>query len=144
MIGILIVTHGRLGQELLTNAETIVGHQEAVRVLGLDASEGPDAFEKKVQVALQELYNPDGVLILVDMFGGTPCNVALRQCRGGRWNFELVTGVNMPILLAAVSARDKLALTDLAKKVTEDGPRTILRPLERLKNACGAKPSPAA
>src|SRR5687768_16626810 len=110
MIGVLIVTHGQIGQELLNSAEGILGKQPLVRVLGLDASEGPDAYQKKIGVVLAEMNSPAGVLILADMMGGTPCNAALRQCKNPGVNFDLVTGVNLPMLVSALTKRHHMPL----------------------------------
>ena len=131
MIGVLIVTHGQVGQELLKSAEGIVGKQSRVRVLGLDASEGPDAFVKKIQVVLEELKSPAGVLVLVDMMGGTPCNTALRQCLDPA--YELVTGINLPMLVSVLTKRHYMPLDQLTQKIVDDSPRSILRPLQRLR-----------
>ncbi|HRY29344.1 MAG TPA: PTS sugar transporter subunit IIA [Elusimicrobiota bacterium] len=135
MIGVLIVTHGRIGEELLRTAEGIVGKQVAVRILGLDATEGPDAFCKKIRVVLEEMKNPAGVLVLADMMGGTPCNSALRQCQDPQWNFEIVTGVNLPMLVSVLTKRHYMPLDLLAQKITDDGPRTIQRPVQKLRTA---------
>jgi mannose PTS system EIIA component len=135
VIGVLLVTHGGLGQELLRCAEGIIGKQSGVRILGLDGTEGPAAFEKKIQAVLEEMKNPAGVLVLADMMGGTPCNTALRQVRDARWTFELVTGVNLPMLVSVLMRRQSMALSALAQKVVDDAPRTILRPMEGLRKA---------
>ena len=135
MIGILLITHGQLGQEILKCAESVVGKQAAVRVLGLDAAEGPDAFQKKIQVALGEMASPAGVLVLADMMGGTPCNVALRQCRDPRFHYELVTGVSLPMLLSALSNRHYMPLEQLAQKLVEDAARNVARPIQKLRDS---------
>ena len=131
----MLITHGRLGEELLRCAEAIVGKQPDVRILGLDVSEGPGPYEQKIAAALAEMRNPDGVIVLADMMGGTPCNAALRQCREPEWPFEVVTGVNLPMLISVLSKRNSLKLEALAKKVTEDAPRNITRPIEKLRQA---------
>lgn len=135
MIGILIITHGQVGQELLRCAEGIVGRQSEVRVLGLDAAEGPDAFQTKIQVALQEMNTSAGVLVLADMLGGTPANVALRQCRDPRLHYEMVTGVNLPMLISALTNRHYMPLAQLAQKLLDDSPRNIVRPVQRLRDS---------
>jgi PTS system mannose-specific IIA component len=135
MISVLIVTHGGLGQELLACAETIVGKQALVRVLGLDMTEGPDSFEKRVRAALEEMNSPAGVIVLADMMGGTPCNTVLRQCRDPRWNFELVTGINLPMMVSVLSKRSQMPLEKLAQKIVDDGPRTLVRPLPKLRDS---------
>ncbi|MGQ0645213.1 MAG: PTS sugar transporter subunit IIA [Elusimicrobiota bacterium] len=136
MIGILIITHGALGRELLNCAEGIVGRQEKVQVLGLEQKTGNrDAFEEKIGEALRSMDAPAGVLVLADMMGGSPCNAALRQCRGAKRHFELVTGVNLPMLVSALTNRPYLGLEALAQKLVEGAPRAAIRPLQRMKEA---------
>ena len=133
MIGVLLVTHGQMGQELLKCAEGIVGKQLSVKALGLDPAEGPDGFEKRLLSAFEELHSTAGVLVLSDMMGGTPCNVALRQCKNPGLHYELVTGVNLPILISALTNRHYMPLYQLAQKLVDDSPRNIVRPLQKLR-----------
>ncbi len=135
MIGIVLVTHSELGQELLKAAEGIVGKQPSVRVLGLHPSEGPDAFQGKIRAALQELNSPAGVLVLADMMGGTPCNAALRQCNDPRFHYELVTGVNLPMLVTVLTKRHHMPLEQLAQKIVDDAPRNFQRPMQKLRDS---------
>ena len=134
MIHILIVTHGDMGQELLRCAEVIVGKQSSVKVLGLTPTEGPEGFQKKVQAVLEETNATAGVLVLADMLGGTPCNVALRQCRDPRFHYEMVTGINLPMLISALANRHYMSLYQLAQKLVDDAPRNIVRPIQKLKD----------
>lgn len=133
MIGVLVATHGGMGRELLTCAEGIIGKQPNARVLGLDPGEGPAAFEKRIQAALDDLNSPAGVLILTDMMGGTPCNTGLRLCRDPRYHYDMVTGVNLPMLISALTNRHYMPLAQLAQKLVDDVGRNILRPLQKLK-----------
>jgi PTS system mannose-specific IIA component len=133
MMGLLLVTHGGLGQELLSCAEGVIGRQSAVRALGLEKAESPDGFEKKVRDVLTEFETPAGTLILADMLGGTPCNVCLRLARDPRCHFDLVTGVNLPMLVTALANRHYMPLPQLAQKLMEDAARSAQRPLQRLR-----------
>lgn len=135
MIGVVIITHGHLGEELLRCAETIVGKQTFVATLGLESTEGPDNFRQRVRDAIAGLNTPAGVLVMADMMGGTPCNVALHQSRDSSLNFELLTGVNLPMLVSVLTKRHYMPLADLAQKIVDDGPRTIIRPLQRLRES---------
>lgn len=128
MIGLILVTHGRLGEEMLVCAEGIVGRQSHVRALGLGPDDTPAHFEKKLQAALEELHSPDGILVLSDMLGGTPCNVCLRQIRDSRFNFEVVTGLSLPMMISALSNRKSMALPALAQKLVDDAPRGAQHP----------------
>ena len=134
MMGVLIVTHGGLGRELLACAESVIGRQSAVAVLGLDNAQSPDEFEKKIRATLDTLSNPAGVLILADMLGGTPCNVCLRLARNPGYVFDLVTGANLPMLITSLANRHLMPLGQLAQKLIEDAPRSAQRPLQKLRD----------
>jgi mannose PTS system EIIA component len=135
MIGIVIVTHGRMGEELLKCAEGIVGKQQDVLVLGLEGNEGPAALEARLLSALESFKGAAGVLVVTDMLGGTPCNVGLRQFRDPRFHYDLVTGVNLPMLISALTNRHYMPLPQLAQKLVDDASRNICRPLQKLKGA---------
>jgi PTS system mannose-specific IIA component len=113
MIGKLIVSHGRLAEELLHAARAIAGELEGFRALALDWSEACELSEERIAREIEALDEGDGVLILTAMFGDTPCNAALAHCRPGR--VEVVSGVNLPMVvrLACVSPEP----TDLAAVV---------------------------
>lgn len=135
MIGVLIITHGNLGRELLSSAEGIVGKQPMTRVLGLDPQEGPDSFLKKLQEALDEMNSPAGVIVMADMMGGTPCNAILRLSRDPKYHFEILTGVNLPMLASVFMRRGSMPLATLAQKLVEDAPRHVVRPIEKLRES---------
>jgi len=132
-MGLILVSHGRLGQELLACAESVVGHQNSVVVLGLTVSDSPDGLEQRLRQAMESLENPAGVLVLVDMMGGTPCNVCLRIAQDPRWHFEMVTGVHLPMLITAIANRHYMPLVQLAQKLVDDAPRGAQRPLQKLR-----------
>jgi mannose PTS system EIIA component len=133
MIGILIMTHGRMGEELLSCAEGIVGKQPGVDVLGLDKNEGPASLESRLSAALDAFHDAAGVLVLTDMLGGTPCNVGLKPVLDPRYHFDLVTGVNLPMLISAMTNRHYMPLAQLAQKLVDDASRNIVRPLQKMK-----------
>lgn len=97
MIGKLILTHGGLARELLAAANVISGRLDGFEALSLDWSDGFDEARTKVAAALGRLDQGQGVLILTDMYGGTPCNVALTFFQVGK--VEILTGVNLPMVL---------------------------------------------
>ena len=117
MIQILIVTHADLAKGVLSSAELIMGPQEGVTTVGLYAEDGFDSFNEKVRSTLAGLVNDDGVLVLVDLYGGTPCNVTAaninRPVDGKVPNCECVSGVNLPMLIEAISMRDSMSLSEL-------------------------------
>lgn len=107
MIGKLILTHGGLARELLSAAQTISGRMSGFEALSLDWNDGLEEVKAQVAAAIERLDQGQGVLILTDMYGGTPCNVATVFHQPGR--VEILTGVNLPMVLR------------LACQSTEDG-----------------------
>ena len=124
MIGIGVVTHGDLGTELLRTAQEIVGKFASVESVSIDASEQIDKARKKIEAALQRVNDGSGVLILTDLFGGTPSNLVLSYLEVGR--LEVVTGVNLPMLMKLPSLREERDLRALADNVAKYGQRNIL------------------
>jgi PTS system mannose-specific IIA component len=138
MIGIGIVTHGDLGAQLLQTAEEIVGKLPAVEAVSIRASEQIEKARKKIESVIQRVNDGSGVLILTDLFGGTPSNLVLSYLEAGR--LEVVTGVNLPMLMKLPALRDEPDLRLLADKVAKYGQRNILVASEFL--AKQAKPTP--
>lgn len=124
MIGIVIVTHGELGTELLRTAQEIVGKFPSVEAVSVQASEQIDKARKKIEAALQRVSDGSGVLILTDLFGGTPSNLVLSYLEAGR--LEVVTGVNLPMLMKLPSLREERDLRTLADSLAKYGQRNIL------------------
>ena len=133
MMGIVLVSHGGLSQELLACAEGVVGKQSSVVALGLRISDAPDAFETRFRTVMGELENSAGILVLCDMVGGTPCNVCLRLARDPRCHFEMVTGMNLPMLITALANRHYMPLAQLSQKLVDDMSRGAQRPLQKLR-----------
>ena len=119
MIGLLIVTHCDLGKELLNAAEFIVGRIEAVDTIAITETSGTDLLRKKIEAKVGTLDKGDGVLILTDMFGGTPSNLSLSFLKEGK--IEVLTGVNLPMIIAIVQNRLNFKVTVLAEKAQEAG-----------------------
>lgn len=123
MIGIVIVTHGFLGPEILKTAEFIVGSLEGCATVSIDGSKSPEAVKKAISTAIGEVNRGQGVLVLTDMFGGTPSNISLAFLEEGK--VEVLTGVNLPMLIKAVQIRDKSTLGEAAQIIGEYGRRSI-------------------
>ena len=119
MIGLLIVTHCDLGKELLNAAEFIVGKIEAVDTIAITETSGTDLLRKKIEAKVAALDSGDGVLVLTDMFGGTPSNLSLSFLKEGR--IEGLTGVNLPMMIAIVQNRPNFNVIALAEKAQEAG-----------------------
>jgi PTS system ascorbate-specific IIA component len=105
MIGVLVISHGAIGETLLASAEAILGAKQAqVATLGVSRSDDPDKVLARARSLAAQLDSGAGVLVLTDMFGATPCNVAARLLADGR--IEGVSGVSLPMLVRVLSGRN--------------------------------------
>ena len=103
MIGIVIIGHGRVASEMKHAVEHVLGAQACLDTLDVLSSAHVEVLEQQLQTSLQRCNQGEGVLICADMFGGTPCNIALRCMRAGV--YEVVSGFNLPALIRAVTQR---------------------------------------
>jgi len=122
MINIVIISHGDLGDALIRATEMITGPTEHLFSVPLLPDESPEGFGEKLAAALRKSEGEE-TLVLIDLLGGTPCNVAARQALKG--NVECVTGVNLPMLLKLVTSRDHASLPELAEAITQAGQQSI-------------------
>ncbi len=124
MIGVLIVTHGNLAYELIKSAEMIKGDIEGIIPLSLDAKTGVEKIKKDVMAAIKKAESGEGVLIMTDLFGGTPSNISLSFLKENK--VEVVTGVNLPMLLKISDIReDNKSLEEFANLVKVYGRKNI-------------------
>jgi len=123
MIGGLIVTHGRLAIELLNAAEIIAGEIHHIAAVSLGWHDDVGTAAAMVQKALERLNTGDGVLILTDMFGGTPTNIASTFLSENK--VEIVTGVNLPMLIKLAQVGPEETLASVAKMLRETGQSSI-------------------
>ena len=124
MIGIVIVTHSQLGDALIEAAEFIIGKRpEALVSVSIDLNESAEVLRKKIAAGIKGVKSKEGVLILTDMFGGTPSNLSYSFLEEGQ--IEVISGVNLPILIQAANTRAKLDLTKLAVKLEAFGKKSI-------------------
>ena len=123
MIGGLIVTHGRLAIELLNAAEQIVGEIHHVAAVSLGWHDDVDTATTMVDKAIERVRTPEGVLILTDMFGGTPTNIASTFLDPGK--IEIVTGVNLPMVIKFAQLDPTQNLASAAKLVRENAQKSI-------------------
>ena len=124
MIGIVIVTHSQLGDALIEAAEFIIGKRpEALISVSIDLNESADVLRRKIAAGIKKVKSKDGVLILTDMFGGTPSNLSYSFLEEGQ--IEVISGVNLPILIQAANTRAKVDLTKLAVKLEAFGKKSI-------------------
>ena len=124
VIGVIVMTHGQFGQELLRTAQDIVGRQESIAAFAVTPEMGPETVSQELQHVLDRLSTADGALIMVDMLGGTPCNTALLKTK--HVPAEVLTGVNLYMILSSFTHRNEMDLKSLAAKVAEDGRRAIV------------------
>ncbi|MCB2189340.1 MAG: PTS sugar transporter subunit IIA [Deltaproteobacteria bacterium] len=123
MIGIIVITHAQLGQELINAAEFILGKIERIVSLDVASQSQNQEIQSRLEAAIRQMESGDGVLILTDMFGGTPNNVSLAFWAAGR--VEVVTGVNLPMLIKAATSREGKSLSDLGREVCDAGKESI-------------------
>lgn len=125
MINFIVVTHGEFGAYLVEAAEGIVGRQaQGVRVVATSSRQPIEDIRRRIKRALAELSNPEGVLVFTDMPGGTPNNVSFPLIRDEK-NVEMISGVNLYMLVSAFSNRSQLPLPRLVEKVVADGQKSI-------------------
>ncbi len=123
MIGIVVVTHGQLATELLNAAETIVGELPRFAAVSIGWHEDAGDAHEEIAQAIARVQQGDGVLVLTDMFGGTPSNLAMSFL--GSDHVEVVTGVNLPMLIKLAGLRSQAALVDAAREIREHGRNAI-------------------
>jgi PTS system mannose-specific IIA component len=124
MIGIVIVTHSQLGQALIEAAEFIIGKKpDNTTAVSININENVDKLRKKIAAGIKAVDQHDGVLILTDMFGGTPSNLSYSFLEEGK--IEVISGVNLPIVIKADNSREKQELTKLAVNLEIYGRKSI-------------------
>ena len=124
MIGIVIVTHSELGEALIGAAEFIIGSRpESIESVSIDLSENSEKLRSKIDRGIKKVMGKEGVIILTDMFGGTPSNLSYSFLEEG--HIEVLSGVNLPILIQAVNMRKKMELDQLAANLETFGKKSI-------------------
>jgi PTS system mannose-specific IIA component len=123
MIGVVVVTHGQLATELVHGAETIVGDLPHVTAVSIGWHEDTHDARAEIERAMPRVKREDGVLILTDMFGGTPSNLAMTFLTQGK--VEVVTGVNLPMLIKLASVSAQTDILTVARELREDGRNAI-------------------
>ncbi|HOL53512.1 MAG TPA: PTS sugar transporter subunit IIA [Coprothermobacter proteolyticus] len=118
----LIVTHGRLGEGLLDAMQMIAGPQEKVDFVSLKEGDSIDELKERILSAVKMLDDGSGVLVFVDMFGASPSNAAAYLLNE---NVEVITGVNLPMLLEIVSFRETSSLQELSANAMTAGVESI-------------------
>ena len=123
MIGGIIVSHGRLAEELLNALTIILGEAPNIEAISIGWYDDVEDSKKKISQCLKRVDQKNGVVIFTDMFGGTPSNLSFSFLRDNQ--VEIITGINLPMLIKFVSLQRSNNLKDVAKKVVEQGKRNI-------------------
>ncbi len=130
MVGLVLVCHGDMGTELVKAAEMIVGRVEATLSVSVKQESAPETLRDDIQNAVRKVDRKSGVMIFTDMFGGTPSNIALAFLGE---TVEVVTGVNLAMLIKFANHRDDKTLPELARLVQEAGQKSIVIASQMLK-----------
>ena len=132
MIGILVIAHDDLAEALEKAATMIFGKKpEGWMNVAIRAEDSPEQIISKVKSAINKMRRTDGLIVFTDMLGGTPSNVALPFVEEGK--MELISGVNLPMVIKALQERDEKPLAELAERVKQWGRESIHRASEYLK-----------
>ncbi|HDQ40270.1 MAG TPA: PTS sugar transporter subunit IIA [Desulfonatronum sp.] len=125
MIGVVLVTHTEYGLYLLKAAELILGPQENCFFVSVDVTKEVDKSLAEIKSSVKQSDQGEGVVLLTDMFGGTPTNLSLSLLNLGKHQLEVITGVNLPMLLRVLGSRG-LLLSDLAREAKAAGTQGIV------------------
>ncbi len=123
MIGLVIVTHGRLAEEFLSAMEHVVGRQRAVETVCIGADDDMERRRQEILEAVDRVDDGDGVILLTDMFGGTPSNLAISVMEQTRT--EVIAGLNLPMLIKLASVRNRESLETCVAQAQDAGKKYI-------------------
>ena len=124
-VGGVIVSHGQVATELVAAAETVVADLDHIVAVSIGWHDDVELSKGEIDRAIKQVSQGNGVLVLTDMFGGTPTNISAMFLKEGE--VEIVTGVNLPMVIKLASHNKETTLTDLAKEVEEQGKQAIYR-----------------
>ena len=123
MIGVVVVSHGRLADEFVAAAEHVLGPQDQMRAVAIGPYDNMEERRADIIDAVRTVDRGAGVIVLTDMFGGTPSNLAISVIN--QVKIEVIAGVNLPMLIKLAEVRDKLSLADAALAAQDAGRRYI-------------------
>jgi PTS system mannose-specific IIA component len=130
MIGLLIVTHGRLGYEIMATLQHIAGVQDALSVIGIAPEDDPEECLNTIRQEIETLDTGKGVIIATDLFGGTPSNLAISLMEPNK--IEVMAGVNVPALIKLITIRKEVSIDKAVKMALEAGKKYMILPSEFL------------
>ncbi len=123
MIGIVLVTHGNLADEFVKIVEHIMGKQEKMSTVSIEPNDDMEKRREEIMRAVEEVDGGYGVVILTDMFGGTPSNLAISVMNSD--SIEVLAGINLPMLIKLVSIRTVLPLSQAVLQAQESGRKYV-------------------
>ncbi len=119
MIGIILVTHGHLAEEFVNAMQHVVGKQKAVATVCIGPNDDMEQRREEIAKAIAKVDSGDGAIILTDLFGGTPSNLAISLLETGR--IEVIAGINLPMLIRLASARKTMSITETVAAARDAG-----------------------
>lgn len=119
MIGMILVTHGKLAEEFVHAMQHVVGRQDAVETVCIGPNDDMERRRKEIADAVRKVDSGEGVIILTDLFGGTPSNLAISLMEAG--HVEVIAGINLPMLIRLAKARNSMSVQDAAKAARDAG-----------------------
>lgn len=117
MFGIVIVSHGKLAETFIQVTEHIVGRQQQIQAVGIEPSDDVEQARERIIKAIKEVESGQGVIVLTDMFGGTPSNLAISVMKDK--GVEVIAGVNLPMLIKLFSVRGKMPMEEAAAQAQD-------------------------
>ncbi len=129
-IGGVIVSHGQLANELLAAAEQVVGELSHISAVSIGWHDNVEAAQAEIERAIKGVTSGNGVLLLTDMFGGTPTNISAMFIKEGE--VEVITGVNLPMVIKLASQKSEISLEEMAEIVEVQGKQSIYRAVNLL------------
>jgi PTS system mannose-specific IIA component len=142
MIGLILVTHGRLADQFVQAMEHVVGEQSAIATVCIEANDDMEQRRAEIATAIEEVDTGAGVIILTDLFGGTPSNLAISLLDAGR--VEVIAGINLPMLIRLAGVRKSMPVAEAVEAASRAGRNYITVASELLaKDAKRPDPAPA-
>lgn len=123
MIGMVLVTHGRLAEEFVAATEHVVGEQQDIRAICIGPDDDMEQRREDIVKAVEQVDSGSGVVVLTDMFGGTPSNLAISMLDRG--NVEVIAGINLPMLIKLASVRKTKSLEEAVEEAQVAGRKYI-------------------
>ena len=119
MIGLILVTHGNLAEEFVHAMQHVVGRQDAIATVCIGPNDDMERRRREIALAIKQVDTGDGAIILTDLFGGTPSNLAISLMKAGR--VEVIAGINLPMLIRLAKARCCMSVGEAASAARDAG-----------------------